>query len=561
MNVRLPDPSKNEGSSLILAILVGVAAIVVIALMIQTTSEDGKKGREEKQRDAIAETMDVFNKFDSIIESSSDEARSEKPAKGGEPSGGTNAGASKGPMQLITPPPPDVDQGEGGKPQASIFFDGFGTGGDDMIFAKEVESAYGALDVITGFNLSAEKETVPNEPAMPEVARGEGVLAPLNAEGVVPESRAPVAMMPTPKLPEVDPRSSSGVESAVARLADLASDSDLDVALREAVAVKEGFSAAAEVSPVNRLSAPLFSHPAGSFSSDHFNIELKLANPNPKRISRIRYSINGERWSTYEGGAIAVPPGTNVNAYCESLDRAWGDSAKESREFLEQTFALTPPTIHASAPTFDKDANQRISIAIKNPNRNAASRVEYRFGGSPWQVYRESVKIDGAVYGRSGVSVEARVVGVIGVAGRQASDSVVLEVAPAGGRDESVAVEDAPQRDSIIALGNVDLSLSSPDRPHGYSAQGLTGIEFTSATDSDGGDRSLLEMFEASRKLHEEPKGQSIEPTAGGDRWGQLGTLMPDEGVVARGSLPGNDGNEGVLDGSAVSLFESAVVP
>ena len=84
------------------------------------------------------------------------------------------------------------------------------------------------------------------------------------------------------------------------------------------------------------LLPPRFDPPAGRFSASVFeNLSIRLRHANPAGERKIHYSINGSPWKEYGGTAIRVVPGSEILAYCGSVNRdRWADSGPVAARYV-----------------------------------------------------------------------------------------------------------------------------------------------------------------------------------------------------------------------------------
>jgi len=69
------------------------------------------------------------------------------------------------------------------------------------------------------------------------------------------------------------------------------------------------------------LLPPRFDPPAGKFNVMSFeNLTVQLMDRNAEGAGKIKYSIDGASWKNYEGKPLRVNPGSEILAYCDSVD-------------------------------------------------------------------------------------------------------------------------------------------------------------------------------------------------------------------------------------------------
>ena len=69
------------------------------------------------------------------------------------------------------------------------------------------------------------------------------------------------------------------------------------------------------------LLPPRFDPPAGKFNAMSFeNLTVQLMDRNAEGAGKIKYSIDGASWKVYEGQPVRVNPGSEILAYCDSVD-------------------------------------------------------------------------------------------------------------------------------------------------------------------------------------------------------------------------------------------------
>ena len=74
-----------------------------------------------------------------------------------------------------------------------------------------------------------------------------------------------------------------------------------------------------ETSP--SLLPPQFDPPAGKFNAVSFEtLTVQLMNRNAEGEGKIKYSIDGSSWKYYQGKPLRVNPGSEILAYCDSVD-------------------------------------------------------------------------------------------------------------------------------------------------------------------------------------------------------------------------------------------------
>jgi prepilin-type N-terminal cleavage/methylation domain-containing protein len=108
----------------------------------------------------------------------------------------------------------------------------------------------------------------------------------------------------------------------------------------------------ASVPPPGRveLSPPIFSLPTSSRPISDFNLSLILGNPNPAGSSEILYSLDYSDWKTFDGGAISIPPASNVRAQAIASDASkWISSRVQSEAYEATAVKLAPPVIAATS--------------------------------------------------------------------------------------------------------------------------------------------------------------------------------------------------------------------
>ena len=69
------------------------------------------------------------------------------------------------------------------------------------------------------------------------------------------------------------------------------------------------------------LLPPQFDPPAGKFNAVSFeNLTVQLMDRNKEGAGKIKYSIDGSSWKHYQGKPLRVNPGSEILAYCDSVD-------------------------------------------------------------------------------------------------------------------------------------------------------------------------------------------------------------------------------------------------
>ncbi len=160
------------------------------------------------------------------------------------------------------------------------------------------------------------------------------------------------------------------------------------------------------------LDAPLFSIAPGAYPITDYNLNLKLTNPNPSGLSRIRYSVAGGPWQTYFGSPIAVWPGTQVQAFCESVDAGWNNSSITANDYNATPVTLQAPYINTSAAQFDYDSDANVLVTITAVDHPDLLSLEYRIDGGTWQSYTGSFYLYVLDYQTAAATIEARSVAV-----------------------------------------------------------------------------------------------------------------------------------------------------
>ncbi|MCP4847257.1 MAG: hypothetical protein GY899_04830 [Verrucomicrobiaceae bacterium] len=90
------------------------------------------------------------------------------------------------------------------------------------------------------------------------------------------------------------------------------------------------------------LLPPSFDPPPGKFSVSEFEtLSIHLRDPNHAGERRIHYSIDGASWKAYKGKAIRVAPGSEILAYCGSVNRdRWADSRPVAARYVLEPLAI-----------------------------------------------------------------------------------------------------------------------------------------------------------------------------------------------------------------------------
>lgn len=156
------------------------------------------------------------------------------------------------------------------------------------------------------------------------------------------------------------------------------------------------------------LSAPTFSISGGAYPVTSFNLPLILSNPNPAGSSDVYYSIDFGNWKPYTG-ALQVPPGSVVAAQAVPTSNLYTSSTRVDQNYTALPAGLLPPLITPSSPEFGLFTNRDVSVTIADQNSSTISRVEYRIGGDPWQIYVSPFTLSRTAY-PAGTLVQARAV-------------------------------------------------------------------------------------------------------------------------------------------------------
>jgi hypothetical protein len=118
--------------------------------------------------------------------------------------------------------------------------------------------------------------------------------------------------------------------------------------------------------------------------------------------------VNFGNWNLYTG-TISVAPGAVVAAQAVPASPLYTSSAPVDQTYTALPAGLIPPVITPSAPEFGLFTNRDVTVTIVNQNSPSISKIEYRIGGDPWQVYAGPFTLNRNAY-PSGSLVQARAV-------------------------------------------------------------------------------------------------------------------------------------------------------